>query len=149
MFPPPHSRIVDHSQHKSHFDFRYSIWYCNNYIGTLCNLYQIQYLIYIEWYNYMKNIIQKIFGFGIVPQCLTYWSQKWVPISHKNHQNYMKISFQRSKSEVTFIKNDDKLPFSMVFIGFYPTMIIISKLQNPCTCQCSFSSLLHRTILSL
>ena len=26
-------------------------------------------------------------------------------------------------------------------------MIIISKLQNPCTCQCSFSSLLHRTIL--
>ena len=50
---------------------------------------------------------------------------------HKNHQNYVKISFQRSKSKVTFIKNDDKLPFSMVFIGFYPTMIIISKLQNP------------------
>ena len=39
----------------------------------------------------------------------------------------MEISFQRSKSDIKFIKNDDEHSFSMVYIDFYATMIIISK----------------------
>ena len=36
----------------------------------------------------------------------------------------------RIKFNIKIIKNDDQLPFSMIFIDLHPTMIDISRYQN-------------------
>ena len=109
-------------------------WVRNNRIGNLLRYQQFFIKIntkYVYVKECVKSIKTDIYPSASVLDLLITWSQKWVPINHKNHQNYVKISFQRSKPEVKCIKDYDRLPFSMVFIGFYPTIIIISKLQNP------------------
>ena len=72
----------------------------------------------VSWCIFLKKFVRKI-------------------VSNNVHTFLYIISFQRSKSEVKFIKNDDDPPLPMVSIDFYSTIMIIISIATSITyCIC-------------